>query len=139
MTAMCTANPYPVLQIGDGSQDKNSVLVKQIKDLGSVKMGDLSPEFLQIYELDAMMPEDWKLTISLYDKGSGYTDELIGSTFIDMESRRHADLHFQNIMACNIELKNTKKKIKDLEAEKKEAKAKKDTQKIDHINEKIEQ
>ena len=28
MTAMCTANPYPVLQIGDGNQDKNSVLVK---------------------------------------------------------------------------------------------------------------
>ena len=139
MTAMCTANPYPLLQVGDGNQNKNSVLVKQVKDVASVKVGDLSPDFLQIYELDAIMPEDWKLTVSLYDKGSGYADELIGSTFIDMESRRHADLHFQNIMACNIELKNTKKKIKDLETAKKEAKAKKNTQKMDHITKDIEQ
>ena len=83
------------------------------------------------------MPEDWKLTISLYDKGSGYADELIGSTFIDMESRRHADLHFQNKMACNIELKNTKKAIKDAEVQKKEKK--KDPVESAKIAAKIEQ
>jgi hypothetical protein len=56
-------------------------------------MGELSPEFLKIYELDAVMPEDWKLQISILDKSS-YSDELIGKTFIDMESRRHADVLF---------------------------------------------
>lgn len=102
-------------------------------------MGELSPEFLQIYELDARMPEDWKLTISIFDKGSGYVDELIGSTFIDMESRRHADLLFQNKMACEIELRNTKLKIKELEQEKKTAKSKKNKEKELKLKEEIDQ
>jgi hypothetical protein len=78
MTAMCTANPYPVIQVGDNVPDKGRAnLVKMIQDKDSVKTGDLSPEFLKIYELDAIMPEDWKLTISIMDN-QAYSDELIG-------------------------------------------------------------
>ena len=62
MTAMCTANPYPVIQVGDINQNHGrNNLVKLITDRESTKTGDLSPEFLKIYELDAIMPEDWKL------------------------------------------------------------------------------
>ena len=31
--------------------------------------GDLNPNFLKIYELDAVIPEDWKLEVAIMDKG----------------------------------------------------------------------
>ena len=49
---------------------------------------DLNPKFHRTYEFDANFPEDWKLEIQIYDKGSfAYTDALIGSTIIDLENR----------------------------------------------------
>lgn len=41
--------------------------------------GDLNPEFLRIFELDAMLPEDWKLAITIHDR-QAYRgqDQLIG-------------------------------------------------------------
>lgn len=83
--------------------------------------GDLNPNFLKIYELDAKLPEDWKLEVAIMDKRK-VQDQLIGKTLIDLESRRHSDLIFLNKNACKIEqtklnqskndAKNNKKKKK---------------------------
>jgi hypothetical protein len=42
-----------------------------------------------MYELDARLPEDLNLEISIYDKRpNSITDVLIGTTKIDLENRR---------------------------------------------------
>ena len=54
--------------------------------------GTLNPQFFRIFDLDAQFPEDWKLEIAIYDKGT-FRDQLIGSTTIDLENR-----HFANVL-----------------------------------------
>ena len=68
MTAMCTATPYPILKIGNGITSAASKISKNFNDRESAIDGDLNPIFGKIYELDAIMPDDWKLTVSLMDK-----------------------------------------------------------------------
>ena len=127
MNAMCTANPYPVITIGDG--ENSNKMFKKKNDRESVINEDLNPEFLKTYELDARMPEDWKLEIALWDKTNIESlDQLIGTTVIDLENRRHSDLLLQNIKACELEQINLNKKYKLLGEEKgrdKKAKMKK--------------
>jgi len=65
MNAMCTANPYPVFTIGDGV---NTKFIKHTADRENALEDNLNPEFLRQYELDARLPEDWKLEIAFYDK-----------------------------------------------------------------------
>lgn len=69
MSAMCTANPFPVLKTGDGVNDDILRLNKSIYDIDATMEGNLNPEFLKIYELDAKLPEDWQLDVAIYDKG----------------------------------------------------------------------
>lgn len=45
----------------------------------------LFPGFYRIYELDAELPRDWKLTLNI--KNKGMIDNVIGSVEIDMEDR----------------------------------------------------
>lgn len=40
-----------------------------------------------MYEMRCSLPEDYMLSISLYDFDDNETDELIGSTKIDLEDR----------------------------------------------------
>lgn len=48
----------------------------------------MNPKFYRSYELDASFPDDWRIELQIYDKGSlSYTDALIGSTVIDLEDR----------------------------------------------------
>jgi hypothetical protein len=61
MTALCTANPYPVLKIGDGLNDNEKNIKKSIRDRERCMTNNLSPVFFRIYELDANFPQDWKL------------------------------------------------------------------------------
>ena len=51
MTALCTANPYPIITIGEKGM-KNTILVKSINEREKAKEADLSPEFHQFWELD---------------------------------------------------------------------------------------
>ncbi len=67
MNAMCSANPFPVIKVGDGNNANPLRLLKMINDKDSVQQGELNPEFLKIYELDAKFPEDWSLEISIMD------------------------------------------------------------------------
>jgi len=115
MTAMCTANPYPAIKIGDG---KTNALrhVKYVDDRSDAFEGDLNPLILKVYELDAKLPNDWELEISFYDKASvQYADQLIGKTTIDIESRRHADGLLKSREATRIALDKLAKQIKDLQ------------------------
>ena len=67
MNALCTANPFIHVKVGDGiAQDKRQI--KEVNDRDNAKMGDLNPEFLRSFELDVEFPKDSKLEISIYDK-----------------------------------------------------------------------
>lgn len=47
---------------------------------------ELSPLFFRQYELDAQFPQDWRLEVSVWDKGGSFGgDTLIGQTEIDLE------------------------------------------------------
>jgi hypothetical protein len=50
-----------------------------------------------------MFPEDWRLELEIYDKGSiSYTDALIGSTVIDLEDRLCGNFRKQTLDALHI-------------------------------------
>lgn len=66
-----------------------------------------------MYELDAHFPQDWKLEISIYDKGS-FGNSLIGSTYIDLENRLFSSPLFLARHAIKIEMDENNQKIKDL-------------------------
>lgn len=99
MTALCTANPYPVITVGDGNNDNeerlmgNKQSLKKYDGYERAVEDELSPQFLMMQELDMQLPKDWKLEISIYDKSKvgRLGDKLIGLTVIDLENRRHGD------------------------------------------------
>ena len=61
MTALCSANPYPVITIGDGENNPETRTTKCINERDNSMDGELSPAFWRLYELDALFPDDWKL------------------------------------------------------------------------------
>ena len=61
MTALCTANPYPVIKIGDGIGDAEKNIKKTVRDRDRSMDNNLSPIFFRIYDLDCNFPQDWKL------------------------------------------------------------------------------
>ena len=110
---MCTANPYTVLTIGDGLNSDKDKLLKKIDEKADPFMNNLNPEFLHMYELDAKLPEDWKLKIEIFDKQNQFLTPLIGHTEIDLENRRHSDLLFLNRESIVLELDEVKMKMSD--------------------------
>jgi hypothetical protein len=69
-----------------------------------------------MYELDARLPEDLTLEISIYDKTyDKLTDVLIGTTKIDLENRRLSNKLVLCRKAAEIELEElkNKKNLKD--------------------------
>jgi len=68
MTALCTANPFIKLNIGGGELDPNKKKIKDISDRENALLGELSPEFLAVYELDANFPQDSRLEVAIWDK-----------------------------------------------------------------------
>ena len=114
MTAMCVANPYPVLTLGDGRNNDEKKQVKKVAERAESADGELNPQFWRVYELDAIFPEDWRLEIAIYDKGIvSYADSLIGATVIDVENRHYANPFMLNLRALKMEFdKNKKEKAK---------------------------
>ena len=84
MKAFCVANPFPEITVGDGG-GKGNGMIKHIYQADSAEQKTLSPEFFQMYELDAELPSDWKMSINICDKG--ILDGLIGTVEIDLEDR----------------------------------------------------
>jgi len=66
--ALCTANPYPVIQVGDG---KNNILeqrVKSVNERDKEIANSLNPQFFRVWEFDMFLPEDWRLELQIMDK-----------------------------------------------------------------------
>ena len=81
------ANAYLQIRVGsdESTREKGSKFV-ETKD--SYVANSLNPEFYQMFELEADLPKDWKLTINVFSYTKGSTsDSLIGSTIIDLEDR----------------------------------------------------
>ena len=81
------ANAYLQIQVGQDSDVKEKG-TKFIETKDSYVANSLSPDFYQMYELEADLPKDWKLQINVmsFTPGGG-SDSLIGSTVIDLEDR----------------------------------------------------
>ena len=108
MTALCTANPYPVIQLKGAKIEKDSKQCKQVIERDLSMANNLNPKFFRVYELDAQFPEESQLEIKIMDKSyASYADALIGSTTVDLENRLFSNLLYMNIHSLEIEKKNT--------------------------------
>jgi len=121
MTALSTANPYPILTVGDGITPPESK-IKKINDRERSMDGELNPCFFRTYELYANFPEDWKLELSIMDKGAfEAVDNLIGSTTIDLENRHYSNLLWLDRHALVLEQNKNKQDMASLKKEKTKA------------------
>ncbi|XP_030019882.1 otoferlin isoform X2 [Manduca sexta] len=71
------SDPYVVIGCGD----------KHLGDRDTYVHNSINPVFGKMYEFRCTLPEDYLLTVSLYDHDTIAPDELIGSTTIDLEDR----------------------------------------------------
>ena len=79
----------------------------------------MNPQFYRSYELDATFPDDWELTIEIFDKNKYIAnrivgDTLIGRTVIDLEQRRFGLKYNQSKEIAKIvrqDLLQTKKQL----------------------------
>jgi hypothetical protein len=98
--AFCKADAFLEIKVGnnDSSMD-SSKGVKKIVDRSAYVPDSLSPEFFKYFELEADLPEDWKLTINVMSRIEGaLTDTLIGSTEIDLEDRYLGEIRTRNLL-----------------------------------------
>ncbi|XP_048488978.1 otoferlin isoform X3 [Plutella xylostella] len=70
-------NPYIVISCGK----------KKIEDRKKYVTQSSNPIFGRSYEFRCMIPDDYRLKVSVYDFDGASNDELIGSTVIDLEDR----------------------------------------------------
>ena len=103
MTALSTANPFPVIKVGDGIWSEETKNVKKVGGEDMYKADTLNPEFFQVWDLDAKFPEDWKLEIAIFDKGA-FRSSLIGHTVIDLENRHFANVLWRDRQAIKIHM-----------------------------------
>jgi hypothetical protein len=91
-SAFCRANAYLELMVGDKYDQVEGKQIKHITDKGGVVPNSLNPSFYKYFELDADLPDDWKLTINVLSQTDSGFDTLIGSTTIDLEDRYIGEL-----------------------------------------------
>jgi hypothetical protein len=89
--AICSANAYIEIQVGDGSTDD---LIKKISDSDRFMPDTLSPTFLRVFELDGELPLDWLMLIRIMNKGT-VSNDLIGQIEIDLEDRLLGERHLK--------------------------------------------
>jgi hypothetical protein len=73
----------PFLQVSHGSGFCHVIDDKQ----RSLRKGTLNPDFYTSYEFEAMIPGDSEIQISVFDYDAIGSNEIIGSTVIDIENR----------------------------------------------------
>ena len=132
MTALSNANPYPVITVGEGKNDMDTGQKKKESERDNFVAGDLNPQFFKTWELDAQLPEDWKLEVAIWDRGMiEYTDSLIGSTIIDLENRHYGNTLWLQRHAIVTEIAKVKADLKL--AKKKKKKTKEDKEFINQL------
>ena len=117
--ALSSADPYPMVKIGNGENDSRTKKVKKYDDSTQSLDKTLNPQFYRSYELDATFPDDWELTIEIFDKNKYIAnrivgDTLIGRTVIDLEQRRFGLKYNQSKEIAKIvrqDLLQTKKQL----------------------------
>ncbi|CAG9335811.1 unnamed protein product [Blepharisma stoltei] len=100
LDALSSANSYPQLIIGD-HKDVDGKYVNDTKP----ELKNLNPEFFRSYEMEAEIPSDWKLQISIFNLNEYGFDNIIGSTIIDLEDRYFGDPYTSKKLMMK-ELKN---------------------------------
>jgi len=98
-SAFCKANSYIEVKLGDFNNTSEEKGIKYINDIGSLVENTLNPNFFKFYELEADLPQDWRLEISIKSKGTS-SETLIGSTVIDLENRYLGDIRSREILQC---------------------------------------
>ena len=58
----------------------------------------LNPEYFRAYEMMGDLPSDWRLTISIWNQSSIGFDNVIGSTFMDLEDRYYGNEYVSNFL-----------------------------------------
>lgn len=96
-SAFCKANSFIELKLGDNQNASEERGVKYINDQSSLVESTLNPNFFKFYELEADLPQDWRLEIAIKSKGTS-SDSLIGSTVIDLENRYLGDNRCREIL-----------------------------------------
>ena len=89
--ALSSANAYPSIQIGDGTNNQSKGINKSIKDSQNYVKNTLNPDFYRFYELDACVPEDWNFKLIIQDHQTFWANSVIGSSVVDIEDRMYAD------------------------------------------------
>jgi len=97
--AYSKANSYIEIKLGDNYESSSEKETKYINDPSSLVENTLNPNFFKFYELEADLPQDWKLEICIKSKGTS-SDSLIGSTVIDLENRYLGDFRSREILNC---------------------------------------
>lgn len=78
------------MKIGEGySEGKGNI--KQVNEREYAQENTLNPEIYKVFEFDVSFPEDWKLTIEVFDANGYISDSLVGYTVIDLEDRYYGD------------------------------------------------
>ena len=127
------ANAYLQIKVGsdESTREKGSKFV-ETKD--SYVANSLNPEFYQMFELEADLPKDWKLTINVFSYTKGSTsDSLIGSTIIDLEDRYIGENRTRGILKYKSYESDLIKELNQLENTENE----RDDNKIEKINSKL--
>ena len=92
LDAMSSASAYPIIKVGDGIGTKD--IIKYVDRIDDVVENTLEPKFFKSYELDAELPDDWKLEVSIMNLGGG----MIGQFIIDVEDRIFSYKHLRQII-----------------------------------------
>jgi hypothetical protein len=66
--SLSSADPFPVVKIGKGVNDPFMKTTKIINESDKAIDKCLNPGFFRSYELDAIFPDDWTLTVEIRDK-----------------------------------------------------------------------
>ncbi|XP_015525108.1 otoferlin [Neodiprion lecontei] len=74
------SDPYLRVQLGKTIFDEKKMYIAN----------ELNPIFGKVFEIDAMFPKDYLLTIQVWDYDATSSDDLIGETKIDIENRYYS-------------------------------------------------
>ena len=114
MTALCTANPYPIIELKGAQIIPENRAIKRIEERDLAMANNLNPKFFRVYELDVFLPEEHQLEIKIMDKAyASYADSLIGQTTIDLENRLYGNMLFMTNHSLEIEMESIKEPIKE--------------------------
>jgi hypothetical protein len=118
--AFCKANAYLELIIGKNYKSSapadSTKGAKYICDSTNYVPNSLSPDFFKYYELEADLPEEWKLAINVLTRVEGaLSDNLIGSNVIDLEDRFVGEFRTRNLIKFKSMISYYEQLLRDLQ------------------------